>query len=82
MEVLQSAAMECVEEVASRPCLLKLSVHLVAVLQLKQEVWHRRGDPLTLSQVTQLGILLEGREEGSGKDICQVQCVSCTLLFF
>ena len=61
VEVLQPAPVECVEEVAARACLLKACIHLVTVLQLKQEVWNRRGDALVLSQVTQPGVLAESR---------------------
>jgi hypothetical protein len=42
VEVLQPAPVECIEEVSVRACLLEARVHLVAVLQLKQEVWNRR----------------------------------------
>ena len=61
VEVLQPAPVECIEEVPARAGLLKAHVHLVTVLQLKQEVWNRRRDALVLSQVTQSGVLVERR---------------------
>lgn len=59
VEVLQAAPVECIEDVSFSPGLLKPGVHLIAVLQLKQEVGHGRGDPLVLRQVTKIGVLTE-----------------------
>lgn len=62
VEVLQAAPVEGVEDVSARPRLLEAGVHLVAVLQLKQEVWHGGGNPFIFRQVAQFGVLVEDRE--------------------
>lgn len=58
VKVLQAAPVECIEDVPSRSRLLKPGVHLIAVLQLKQEVWHGRRNPFIFRQVTKFGILI------------------------
>lgn len=57
VKVLQAAPVECIEDVSLSSGLLKPGVHLIAVLQLKQEVGHRRGNPFILCQVTDAGVL-------------------------
>lgn len=54
--------MECIEDVTSSLRLLKPSVHLVTVLQLKEEVWHRCRNPFIFCQATEFGILVEIEE--------------------
>lgn len=49
--------MECIDNVPSCPCLLKFWIHLFTVLQLKKEVWHRRGDPCIWCQLAESGPL-------------------------
>lgn len=57
VKVLQAAPVECIEDVSFPPGLLKPGVHLIAVLQLKQEVGHGRGDPFIVCQVAETGVL-------------------------
>lgn len=59
VKVFQAAAVECIEDVSTFPRLLKPGVHLIAVLQLKQEVGHRRRKPIVVRQVTEFGILVK-----------------------
>lgn len=62
MKVLQSAPVECIEDVSARSRPLEPRIHLVTVLQLKQEVWRRRRNTSVFHQVTKFGILVEIRE--------------------
>lgn len=57
VKVLQAAAVECIKDVSLSSGLLEPGVHLVAVLQLKQEVWHRRDNAFILRQVTETSVL-------------------------
>ena len=59
VKVLQAAPVECIEDFSAFPRLLKPGVHLITVLQLKQEVGHRGRNPLIFRQVTKFGILEE-----------------------
>lgn len=59
VKVLQAAPVERIEDVSVRPRLLKPGIHLITVLQFKQEVWHRRRNPFIFRQVTKFGILAE-----------------------
>lgn len=59
VKVLKAAPVERVEDVSACPCLLKPGVHLITVLQLKQEVWYRRRYPFIFRQVTKIGVLVE-----------------------
>ncbi len=60
VEVLQSAAVECIDELSSGPRPLKLGVEQITVLQLKEEVWSWSQNALTLSQLGESGKLTEG----------------------
>lgn len=57
VKVLQAATVECIEDVSLPSGLLKPGVHLIAVLQLKQEVGHGRGDAFIVCQVAETGVL-------------------------
>lgn len=57
VKVLQAAPVECIEDVSLSSGLLKPGIHLIAVLQLKQEVRDRRGNPFILRKVTDAGVL-------------------------
>lgn len=58
VKVFQTAPVECIEDVSAFPRLLKPGVHLITVLQLKQEVRHRRRKPIVFRQVAKFGILI------------------------
>ena len=50
--------MECIEYVSSFSRSLKPGVHVIRVLQLKEEVGHGSRDPFIFRQVTKFGILV------------------------
>lgn len=62
VEVLQSAAVECIDELASSPRSFELGVEQITVLQFKDEVWSRSRsrNALALSQLAESGKLMEG----------------------
>lgn len=63
VKVLQAAPVECIEDVSLSSGLLKPGIHLIAVLQLKQEVRHRRDNPFILRKVTDAGVLWTWRKK-------------------
>lgn len=65
VKVFQAAPVECIEDVSAFSRLLKPGVHLIAVLQLEQEVGHRRRNPFIFSQVTKFGILVKIKDTHS-----------------
>lgn len=78
VKVLQAAPVKCIEDVSACPCLLKPGVHLITVLQLKQEVWCRRRCPIIFRQVTKIGVLVEIKQtHRKQKPICKRHCGSC-----
>lgn len=60
VEVLQSAAVECIDELSSGPRPLELGVEQITVLQFKEEVWSWSRNALALSQLAESGKLMEG----------------------
>lgn len=62
VKVLQAAPVERIEDVSACPRLLKPGIHVITVLQLKQEVRHRRRNPFIFRQVTKICVLVEIKE--------------------
>lgn len=63
VKVLQAAPVERIEDVSACPRLLKPGIHVITVLQLKQEVRHRRRNPFIFRQVTKICVLVEIKEK-------------------
>lgn len=59
VKVLQAAPVECIEDISAFPRLLKPGVHLIAVLQLKQEVRYRSSNLCVFRQFTKISVLVE-----------------------
>lgn len=51
VKILQAAPVKRIEDVSARPGLLEPGIHLIGVLQLKQEIWHRSRTLLRSRQV-------------------------------
>lgn len=76
MKVLQAAPVESIENISSFPRPLKPRVHLIRVLQLKEEVWHGCRHPFIFCQAAEFGVLVKIGETRLSKE------ESCASLWF
>lgn len=83
VKVLQAASVKCIENISACPGLLEPGVHLVRVLQLKEEIWHGGRNLLVFSQFKKI-CELESKNHtvsSQAKDILVCVCVCVYFIF-